>query len=85
MDLIRNMEQSIREKYLEKYRGDWSDKEILDTAQMVGAIKYGMLRVDNNRKIIFDMEEWLRLDGETGPYLQYVHARIHSLLESGHH
>lgn len=83
MDLIQNMEESITTQYLEKYRGEWTDQEIIDTAKMVanGAIKYGMLRVDNNRKIIFDMEEWLRLDGETGPYLQYVHARINSLLE----
>jgi len=46
-----------------------------------GAIKYGMLRMDNQRKIVFDMKEWLRLDGETGPYLQYVSARINSLCE----
>ena len=37
--------------------------------------------MDNNRKIVFDSDEWLKLDGETGPYLQYVHARIHSLCE----
>jgi arginyl-tRNA synthetase len=83
MDLIQNMEESITKEYLEKYRGEWTDQEITETAKMVanGAVKYGMLRVDNNRKIIFDMEEWLRLDGETGPYLQYVHARINSLLQ----
>jgi len=40
-----------------------------------------MVRVDNNRKIVFDMKEWLKLDGETGPYLQYVYARIQSLVE----
>lgn len=83
MTLIHQMEQTITERYLEKYRGDWSDEEIQETATMVanGAIKYGMIRVDNNRKIVFDMNEWLKLDGETGPYLQYVHARIHSLSE----
>ena len=32
-------------------------------------------------KIVFDMDEWLKLDGETGPYLQYVHARIATMLE----
>lgn len=83
MTLIEQMEQTITERYLEKYRGQWSDQEIQETAKMVanGAIKYGMIRVDNNRKIVFDMDEWLKLDGETGPYLQYVHARIHSLGE----
>lgn len=83
MSLIQQMEQTITERYLEKYRGVWTDQEISETAKMVanGAIKYGMIRVDNNRKIVFDMEEWLKLDGETGPYLQYVHARINSLVE----
>lgn len=81
MTLIEKMESTITERYLEKYRGEWTDQEITATAKMVanGAIKYGMIRVDNNRKIVFDMDEWLKLDGETGPYLQYVHARIASL------
>lgn len=83
MDLIRLMEDKIKKDYLSKYENTWTKDEISSTATMVanGAIKYGMLRIDNNRKIVFDMEEWLRLDGETGPYLQYVHARINSLVE----
>lgn len=82
-DLVNNMEEAITKNYLEKYRGDWSDEEIASTAHKIanGAIKYGMVRMDNNRKIVFDMNEWLKLDGETGPYLQYVYARINSLLE----
>lgn len=81
MDLINDMESMITKNYLEKYRGDWSDEEIQQTARQLanGAIKFGMVRVDNNRKIIFSMKEWLKLDGETGPYLQYVCARIKSL------
>ena len=81
MDLIKNMEETITKNYLEKYRGDWSDEEISSTATMIanGAIKYGMVRMDNNRKIVFEMNEWLKLDGESGPYLQYVFARINSL------
>lgn len=82
-DLIEQMEETIRRDYLEKYRGDWSDEEISETASIIanGAIKYGMIRMDISRKIVFDMKEWLKLDGETGPYLQYVCARIHSLCE----
>ncbi len=81
MDLIENMEKTITQNYLEKYRGDWSDEEISSTARNIanGAIKYGMVRMDNNRKIVFEMNEWLKLDGESGPYLQYVYARINSL------
>ena len=68
MDLIKNMEETITKNYLEKYRGDWSDEEIKTTATNIanGAIKYGMVRMDNNRKIVFEMNEWLKLDGESG-------------------
>ena len=67
MDLIKNMENTITKNYLEKYRGDWSDEEISSTAKDIanGAIKYGMVRMDNNRKIVFEMDEWLKLDGES--------------------
>jgi arginyl-tRNA synthetase len=61
--------------------GDWSAAEIESTAADVarGAIKYGMLRMDSNKKIVFEMEEWLKLDGESGPFIQYSHARVASL------
>jgi len=82
-ELISKMENTIKKDYLERYRGIWDDKEINETASMVanGAIKFGMIKMDNSRKIVFDMAEWLKLEGETGPYLQYVYARIHSLCE----
>ena len=81
MHLVHGMEKTIKEQYLNKYSDEWSTEEIEKTAQMVanGAIKYGMLRMDPGRKIVFNLDEWLKLDGETGPYLQYVHARIVSL------
>lgn len=83
MTLIESMETEIKKNYLEKYKGDWPESEIDETARIIaaGAIKYGMIKVDNNRKIVFDLNEWLKLDGETGPYMQYVCARIHSLCE----
>lgn len=81
LDLIRQMVDLIKKDYLERYRGQWEEKEIELTANQValGAIKYGMLRIDPQRKIVFEMKNWLKLDGESGPYLQYVHARISSL------
>lgn len=82
MELIHKMEEMIIEKYLNR-NSEWSDEQKHSLATVIanGAIKYGMVRIDNNRKIVFDMDEWLKLDGETGPYLQYVHARISSVLE----
>ncbi|MBT3237015.1 MAG: arginine--tRNA ligase [Bdellovibrionales bacterium] len=81
MELVESMEQKIKDDYLHSYQKDWSKEQINSTASAIadGAIKYGMIRIDNNRKIVFEMEEWLKLEGETGPYLQYVHARINSL------
>lgn len=79
--LVDNMIQTVKKEHLERYRGIWSDQEIDECANMVakGAIKYGMTKIDPNKKIVFDMNEWLKLDGESGPYIQYVHARIQSM------
>jgi len=81
-DLIERMVGMIKEKYLTRYQGVWSVDEIDHTAQIVakGAIKYGMTRIDPSKKIVFDMEEWLKLDGESGPYIQYAYARINSMI-----
>ena len=80
--LIENMVKMIKEQYLARYINEWSAEEIEKTAQIVakGAIKYGMTRIDPSKKIVFDMQEWLKLDGESGPYIQYAYARINSML-----
>jgi arginyl-tRNA synthetase len=46
----------------------------------IGAIKFAMLKHGAGSKIEFDIEESVRLDGATGPYVQYAHARIVSIL-----
>lgn len=83
MDLVHGMEKMVKEQYLERYRGEWPDAEIDKVATQVarGAIKYGMVKIDNNKKIVFDLKEWLKLDGDSGPFIQYSTARIHSLVK----
>lgn len=83
LTLKEKMEQKVTQDYLERYRNQWTDAQIEGTARdvTIGALKYGMLRVDNNTQIHFSESEWLKLDGDTGPYLQYVHARCCSILE----
>jgi len=44
-----------------------------------GAVKYAILKVANNRNVRFDWNEALAFEGDTGPYLQYSHARICSI------
>ncbi len=81
MSLVNRMEEHVKTQYLSRYVNEWTTEEIESTAQQVakGAIFYGMLRMDTNKKIVFDMNEWLKLDGESGPFIQYSHARIASL------
>lgn len=83
LELRDAMERQVTQDYLERYRGNWSDAEIKATAEAVtiGALKYGMLRVDNSTQVTFILDEWLKLDGDTGPYLQYMHARCCNILE----
>jgi arginyl-tRNA synthetase len=47
----------------------------------IGSIIYTMLARDNNRVIVFDMEEALSFDGHAAPYIQYAHARACRILE----
>ena len=84
MDLIRQMVDRVIGEYLEQYRGDWPDAEIEEVANIItkGAIKYGMVRVDPNKKIVFELENWLNIRGESGPYIQYTYARINSILRN---
>jgi arginyl-tRNA synthetase len=46
----------------------------------LGALAYAMLSVDNNKDIVFDIEEALSFEGHTGPYIQYAHVRANSIL-----
>ncbi len=85
--LRERMLAHLQEAYLGKYRGEWSDAEIEETAHALalGAIKYGMLNRDVNQKIVFDLEAWMNLEGNTGPYIQYSAARLDSILRKAEH
>ena len=47
----------------------------------VAAIKYQVLKQASGRDIVFDRERALSLEGDSGPYLQYAHARANAILE----
>lgn len=82
MSLVKRMEEMITTKYLARFKDEWSDEETKKVAREVaqGAIKYGMVKIDPNKKIVFQMDEWLQLDGDSGPFIQYSAARINSLI-----
>ena len=47
----------------------------------LGALAYAMLSVDNNKDIVFDIDEALNFDGRTGPYIQNAYVRANSILK----
>ncbi|MFT3895047.1 MAG: arginine--tRNA ligase [Anaerolineales bacterium] len=47
----------------------------------IGALIYSILSVDNNKDIVFNMDEALSFDGRTGPYIQNAHVRANSILK----
>jgi arginyl-tRNA synthetase len=47
----------------------------------LGALAYGILSVDNNKDIVFDINEALNFDGHTGPYIQNAFVRANSILK----
>ena len=59
-----------------------SDEEKDDIARIVGmgALKYFILKVDARKNMLFNPEESIDFNGNTGPFIQYTHARIRSIL-----
>jgi arginyl-tRNA synthetase len=66
----------VREKVSELVE----DKELVDMVTL-GAIKYAFARYRLGGDIAFDIEETVSLQGNSGPYLQYAHARARRILE----
>jgi arginyl-tRNA synthetase len=58
---------------------DWV--EDVAEAVAVSALRYELLKQDPDKMIIFDMEEALRFQGDTGPYLLYTYARARRILD----
>lgn len=82
-DLIADMVSTAREmsKELGKLDG-CSDEEADAVSTMVGlgALKYFILKVDPKKTMLFDPRESIDFNGNTGPFIQYTHARICSIL-----
>ncbi len=76
--LIAEVQEEARHK-AEESRAD--DIEALTENVAVGALKYQILRQSVGSDIVFDKTRALSLEGDSGPYLQYAHARITSILE----
>ena len=82
-DLIADMVGTAREMSAELGKLDGvSDEEAAAISEMVGlgALKYFLLKVDPKKTMLFDPRESIDFNGNTGPFIQYTHARIRSIL-----
>ena len=59
------------------------EKEHLYHTIGLGALKYYILKVDPKKRILFNPEESVDFQGNTGPFIQYTYARIQSILRKG--
>ena len=86
-DLMQEMTDTARERTLElgKTEGfsNTEANELYDTLAM-GALKYFLLKVDPKKRMLFNPEESIDFQGHTGPFIQYTHARICSILRKAH-
>ncbi len=82
-DLLDEMERVARQKTEELGKvKDFSEYDLqeLYTTLGLGALKFYLLRVDPKKRMIFNPEESIDFHGHTGPFIQYTHARIKSIL-----
>ena len=82
-DLIAAMVADAKQtsKELGKFK-DMSEEERNEIARIVGlgALKYFILKVDARKNMLFNPEESIDFNGNTGPFIQYTYARIRSIL-----
>ena len=82
-DLIADMIGTAREMSDELGKLDGcSEQEAAAICEMVGlgALKYFILKVDPKKTMLFDPRESIDFNGNTGPFIQYTHARIRSIM-----
>jgi arginyl-tRNA synthetase len=79
--LVESVQRAIEAKMRKEERPEragWTELQWRETARriMVACLKYGMLHVGNNRRVVFDVDEWTNPEGDTGAYLLYSLARM---------
>lgn len=82
-DLMDEMVATAREVSAERGQLDGcTPAQIADITEMVGlgALKYFLLKVDPRKNMLFNPKESIDFNGNTGPFIQYTHARICSVL-----
>ena len=82
-DLVDEMIKISKQKTEESGKvKDFAEDELKDLYDIIGlgALKFFLLRVDPKKRMVFNPEESIDFHGFTGPFIQYTHARIKSIL-----
>jgi arginyl-tRNA synthetase len=82
-DLLTEMFNTAKEKTIELGKTDGlSDEELnnLYTQLSLSALKFFILKVDPRKRMLFNPQESIDFQGDTGPFIQYTYARIRSIL-----
>lgn len=82
-DLVENMYMTAKETSMALGRlDDMCEQEREQLFEMIGlgALKYFIIKVDPKKTMLFDPKESIDFNGNTGPFIQYTHARIKSIL-----
>lgn len=81
-EMVEEAEKQTRE--LGKIEG-WLESETAPLFEMIGlgALKFFLLKVDPKKRMLFDPNESIQLQGFTGPFIQYTHARIRAIIRKG--
>ena len=79
-DLLEEAVQRAESALVARHAGgDPGHRSAVARAVGIGAVKYADLSTDRVRDYVFDWDRMLAFEGDTGPYLQYAHARVHSI------
>lgn len=77
-ELKRQAAEEVRRRH-----GDWSAEKVEEVSEAIarGALRYSILKSEAEKAVVFDLREATRLEGDTGPYIQYSVARSYRILE----
>ena len=78
-DLLMEAVERIK-KIIEEKNPSLENKEVVANDVGIGAVIFADLSTKRNKDVVFDWDEALNFEGETGPYVQYTHARLCSIL-----
>ena len=84
-DLMAEMIQTAKEKTEELGKTDGmpeEEKNLLYNTLGMGALKFFMLRVDPQKRMLFNPADSIDFQGDTGPFVQYTYARINSMMNA---